>query len=264
MPQNLEHSGSSWKGQTLKHGDSIIDRLDARVRVMSVALFAFAVVLSPGFWVAFSALVLAILLVRLAKLDLKRTLRRLFAMDMFMLFLIVMLPFTTPASSAEGVLFTLGSLSASKAGLLHALLITCKANAVVLALLSLLGTLSAIEFGHALAKLKVPEKLVHLLMFTVRYLEVIGQEYKRMRRAMQARAFVLRANRHTWRSIGYLVGMLLIHALERSERIMDAMKCRGYQGRFYLLDDSRLVRRDYYFAVCAAVTTAALVLLNFL
>lgn len=260
MPQELEHSGTSWKGQTLKHSDSVIDQFDARVRVLSIVVFALTVVLSPSFGVALCALGLAIIAALSAKLDLKRTLRRLLAVDLFMLFLIVMLPFTTPGSE----LFCIGSLTASKEGLLHALLITAKANAVVLGLLSLVGTLSAIEFGHALAKLKVPEKLVHLLMFTVRYLDVIGQEYKRMRRAMQARAFVLRANRHTWRSIGYLVGMLLIHALERSERIMDAMKCRGYQGRFYLVDDSQLTLRDYVFAAFVGALMIALTLMNLL
>ncbi len=153
--------------------------------------------------------------------------------------------------------------AASIEGLLHACKIALKANAVVLALLALVGTMGATTLGHAMAHLKVPEKLVHLLMFTVRYLDVIGQEYKRMRRAMQARAFVLRSNMHTWRSIGYLVGMLLVHSLERSERIMAAMKCRGYQGKLYLLDNMEIVRHDYYFMVLSGFCLAILVGLNF-
>lgn len=260
MPQFLEHSGTSWKGQRLKHEQSLIDSLDPRLRVVAAFLFALVVVSSEQFLVLLIGLATSLLLARLAKLNFKRTLRRVIAMDMFMIFLIIMLPFTTPGE----VLFSVAGLPASKEGLLHASKIALKANAIVLCLLSVVGTMSATTLGYSMARLRVPDKLVHLLLFTVRYLDVIGQEYKRMRRAMQARAFVLRTDRHTWRSIGYLIGMLLVHSLERSERIADAMKCRGYNGRFYLMDEMVLARQDYTFMVMGALFLAALTGLNFL
>lgn len=260
MPQFLEHSGTSWKGQRLKHKPSLIDSLDPRLRVVAAFLFALVVVSSEQFLVLLVGLATSLLLARLAKLNVKRTLRRVIAMDMFMIFLIIMLPFTTPGE----VLFSVAGLPASKEGLLHAFKIALKANAVVLCLLSVVGTMSATTLGYAMARLRVPDKLVHLLLFTVRYLDVIGQEYKRMRRAMQARAFVLRTDRHTWRSIGYLIGMLLVHSLERSERIADAMKCRGYNGRFYLMDEMLFARQDYTFMVMGALFLATLTGLNFI
>jgi len=260
MPQFLEHSGTSWKGQKVKHDQSLIDRLDPRMRVVMVTLFAFATVLSHNFYVLTVAVIAGFLLAVMAQLNVKRTLRRVIAMDMFMIFLVILLPFTTPGETW----FTLFGLAASKEGFLHALMILLKAHAVVLALLSLVGTISATTLGHALAHLKVPDKLVHLMLFTVRYLEVIGQEYKRMRRAMQARAFVLRTDMHTWRSIGYLIGMLLVHSLERSERIMDAMKCRGYKGQFYLVDDMALKRDDYQFMAVFLPFLGLLTGLNFI
>jgi cobalt/nickel transport system permease protein len=42
--------------------------------------------------------------------------------------------------------------------------------------------------------------------------------------------------------------MLLVRTLERSERIAAAMKCRGFHGRFYLLDHFAMRRRDWVFA----------------
>lgn len=260
MPQFLEHSGTSWKGQRLKHAQSPIDRIDPRLRVIAAFLFALVVVSSSQFNVLLIGLGAALLMARLAHLNFQRTLRRVIAMDMFMIFLVIMLPFTTPGEA----LFELGGFSASKEGLLHACQIALKANAVVLCLLSLVGTMSATTLGYAMARLRVPDKLVHLLLFTVRYLDVIGQEYKRMRRAMQARAFVLRTDRHTWCSIGYLVGMLLVRSLERSERIADAMKCRGYNGRFYLMDEMALGRSDFVFIPLCALFLGALTGLNFI
>lgn len=260
MAQNFEHTGTSWKGQRLKHDDSAIDRLDPRLRIIVVTCFALAVVLSNSFPVLILGLSVAVATAIIAKLNFKRTLRRVIAMDMFMIFLIIMLPFTTPGET----LFSVIGLSASKQGLLHALMIALKANAMVFALLALIGTMSATTLGHAMAHLRIPNKLVHLLLFTVRYLDVIGQEYKRMRQAMQARAFVMKANMHTWRSVGYLVGMLLVHSLERSERIMDAMKCRGYKGQFYLMDDMVLQRQDYLFLALCIPFFMLLIGLNFI
>lgn len=258
MSQGLEHSLTSWSGQALKHQTSWIDGIDARVRVVWSGLFALVVVSSQYFVPALLGLLCAFLLVKSSKLNIKRTLRRVVAMDLFMLMLICVLPFTTPGDP----IFSVFGLTASWQGLLHALLITVKANAVLLVLFSLVATMSASTLGHALAHLKVPDKLVHLMLFMVRYLDVISQEYKKMRRAMQARAFVLRTNRHTWKSIGYLFGMLLIRSVERAERISDAMKCRGFCGRYYLNDEMKIGRVDVVFSLAFLCFLVLLIGLN--
>lgn len=258
MSQGLEHSLTSWSGQALKHESSWIDSIDARVRVICSVLFAFVIVLSQLFTPALVGLTFAFLIVKASKLNLKRTFRRVIAMDLFMLTLICVLPFTTPGEP----MFTVFGFGASWTGLSHALLITIKANAVLLVLFSLVATMSASTLGHALASLKMPDKLVHLMLFMVRYLDVISQEYKKMRRAMQARAFVLGTNIHTWKSIGYLFGMLLIRSIERAERIAGAMKCRGFCGRFYLTDEMKIKRLDIIFSVCFMCFLLLLIGLN--
>lgn len=232
MPKFLEHSTTSWKGQQLKHQQALIDGLDPRARLLASTLFAIVTLMLEQAATLLAALIVAVLCCWLSRVNLKRTFRRMIAMDGFMLFLLCLLPFTVPGEP----LFTLFSLTASEAGLRQALVIIAKANAIVLVLLTLVGTLDASTLGHALARLNIPEKLIHLMLFTVRYLEVINQEYKTMRQAMRARAFVARSSVHCWRSFGYLFGMLLIRSLERAERIMSAMKCRGFNGQFYLLD----------------------------
>jgi cobalt/nickel transport system permease protein len=76
---------------------------------------------------------------------------------------------------------------------------------------------------------------------------------------MKTRGFRPRLSSHTYRTIGYLVGMLLVRSLDRSERVMAAMKCRGFRGQFYLLDHFAFSRWDIWFSVVAA---SALVLLT--
>jgi cobalt/nickel transport system permease protein len=231
---------TAWKGQRIEHKASLVDTFDPRARVLTAGIFALLVVFSKSLWLPLLGVFISLGFAYFAALHFRRTMRRVIAMDMFVAVMIVMLPFTVTGTEV----FSVFGLSASKEGFLLAIGIALKANAVVLTLLALVGTMGASTLGHALARLKVPEKLVHLLLFTVRYLDVISREYRRMRKAMRARAFVPKTNFHTLRSIGYLVGMLLVRSLERSERIFAAMKCRGYCGKLYLFDTMVWQLRD--------------------
>ncbi|RUM52835.1 MAG: cobalt ECF transporter T component CbiQ, partial [Marinomonas sp.] len=116
MPEFLEHSGTSWQGQKVKHQRSIVDHIDPRLRVVMASLFALITVLSQSYLSLCVAVGVGLLLAVLARLNLKRTLRRVLAMDMFMIFLIILLPFTTPGETWFSIL----GLSASKEGFLHA------------------------------------------------------------------------------------------------------------------------------------------------
>jgi cobalt/nickel transport system permease protein len=175
-------------------------------------------------------------------------------MESFLAVLLLTLPFSVPGTPV----LALGPLAASAEGLAQALRILLKANAVVLALLGLVGGLEPVVFGHALARLGVPQKLVHLLLQTVRQIHLLSQEHRRLRQAMRARAFVPRSDRHTWNSYGWLIGMLLVRALGRSRRVLAAMRCRGFQGRLYLLDNPVWDRGDSAFALILGTSLAVL------
>ncbi|MFN2187139.1 MAG: energy-coupling factor transporter transmembrane component T family protein, partial [Candidatus Promineifilaceae bacterium] len=141
------------------------------------------------------------------------------------------------------------SLTATRKGRLLALTIFLRSHIVVIVLLALVGTLDAVTLGHALAQLRLPDKLVHLLLFTVRYLGVLHEEYGRLRQAMRTRGFKARSDLYSWRVLGWMMGMLLVRSLERSQRIHDAMKCRGFNGRFYLIDGRSWRRGDTLFGL---------------
>ena len=141
-------------------GNNPVRRLDPRIRIVAAALFAVVVVALSDFLALGLALALALVVLVLARLPPGPTLRKVAAVDGFILFMLAMLPFTTPGE----VLFTLGPLTATQDGLLKALAIAFKANAIVMVLLALVGTIEATALGHGLHRLKVPANLVHLLL----------------------------------------------------------------------------------------------------
>lgn len=237
-----------------------IERTDPRVRLVFSLAFACVVVSLNSLWVLSAALIGALLFLMSARLPKAETLKKVMAMDGFIVFLLIMLPFTTPGEE----IFRLFDYPASREGFLLALEIMLTANAIVMTLLALVGTLEAPRLGHALERLCIPANLVHLLLFSVRYIDVLKQEYSRLRTAMKARCFQPRNSLHTYRSFGYLIGMLLVRSLERSERILEAMKCRGFQGKFYILGEMNFLPRDWILSIAGTVYLTFLLVGNFL
>ncbi len=186
-----------------------IAAFDPRLRIVLAAVFAIVVVALSDRLALALALAFALALLPFSRLPVKATLKRMAAMDGFILFMLVMLPFTVPGTP----MFTIFGFEASLEGLLQAVDIALTANAVILTLMCLVGTMEAVAMGHALHALRVPERLVQLLMFTIRYIEVLRDEHHRLRAAMKVRGFRPGTDWHTYKSYGYLVGMMLVRAV---------------------------------------------------
>lgn len=227
-------------GRSTRSG--LVQPFDARLRVAAAFAFALVTVSLTDLNALLVMLSLSVLLAIAARLPARPTLRRLAALDAFMAVVLLTLPFTVPGDP----LFTIGPLAASEQGLFKAISIVLKANAVILAVLALAGTLDVVVLGHALAGLGLPRKLVHLLLLTVRYVGALRDQYAQLRTAMKVRGFRMRTSWHSWRSLGWLFGMVLVRSSERAERILAAMKCRGYRGELPLISDLRMTTADWF------------------
>lgn len=236
-------------------GDSYLHRADPRAKVAVAFTFALCIAPVRTLPVAACALAVAALLTASARLDARRFFRRLLLVNVFIAFLWMFLPFSTPGTA----MWHMGPLAATVEGVSEAALVTLKSNAIVLALISLAATSGITETGHALAALGVPRKLSLLLLFTWRYLHVIEQEYHRLFTAARIRGFVPSTGMDTYRTYANLAGMVLVRSWDRSQRVQQAMRLRGFDGRFHRLYDFRSAPCD---RVCAMVLgTLALSLL---
>ena len=239
---------------------SLLDRIDPRGRILAALAFSLLTAVTNRPLTVVAALAVAVFCTTLSGLPPAVVLRKMAPVNLFMLLLIAVMPLT----SGGREIGRLGPLSYGEDGLFLALTIAAKGNAIVLMLVALLGSLDVNSVGHALSHLRVPDKLTHLLLFTVRYLDVLRREHGRLSAAMRLRGFRPGANMHTYRTYGHLIGMLLVRSLDRSERVVDAMKCRGFRGHFYLLDHFHYSRRDVPFALATVAVLTGLVCLEWL
>jgi len=238
-------------------GDSFLHRLDPRVKIAVTAIFSVVVALEHSIIAAAAALVLPIAVFVAARAPVRQILKRLAVVNGFILFLWFFLPFTHPGET----LASFGPVSMTREGVLLALLLTIKSNAILLAVITFLGTSSVFSLMNALNSMGMPDKLTHLFFFCYRYVHVVHEEYHRLVTAMKVRSFRPRTNFHTYRSYAYLVGMLLVRSFERSGRIASAMKCRGFKGKFYLFHRPAMRRSDYLAAASGAALSVLLLVL---
>lgn len=239
-------------------GDSLIHRLDPRVRVILATVYSFVIALSGKFTVLFAALAVSLLMAFVARLELSALVKRILIVNGLVLLVWVVLPLTFEGQS----LMTIGPLVIYRPGVLLAARITLKSNAILLALIALIATMNFSTLGHALNHLRLPDKIVQLLLMTYRYIFVIEQEYQRLMRAARIRGFQPGTNLHTYKTYAYVIGMLFVRAAARAERVHQAMLCRGFKRKFYCLQEFKTGTAGHIFSALMLMVVAGLILLE--
>lgn len=241
-------------------GNSVIHRIDPRFRVIAAIIYSLVVAVVYTFAALFTAFFFSLCLIAFARLDARRVLKRLALVNGFVLMFWLILPFTVEGA----ILCRLGPIAVYWPGIAMAAQITLKSNAILMALIALVSTMSFATLGHALNRLRFPEKFVFLFLLTYRYVFVIEQEYKKIWRAIKIRGFSPTTSLHCYKTYAYVIGMLFIRASDRADRVYRAMKCRGFSGRFHTLAEFGASGGNLVFSATVFLATAAIIALEWL
>ena len=235
-----------------RHGDSVVHRLPAHVKIVSLVAFVLIVVATPPdrFW-AFPvyAALLAVVAV-LARVPATFIARRMVVEIPFVVFALLM-PVVSTGERSD----VLG-ISLSDDGLLAGWNILAKGTLGVVASILLAATTEARALLIGLQRLRLPNRLVEIAAFMVRYGDVVAGEMQRMRIARESRAFEARHLGHL-RVVSQGAGALFVRTYERGERVHLAMLARGYAGAMPLVRTEPVSARGWLAA--AALPLAALI-----
>ncbi len=218
--------------ENLAHGDSVIHGMDPAVRILSAVVISLGCAFSRNLAVLSAYLVIGVVLIFSARLRMAMVFKRLKPLFWFILMIWVLLPVTFEGEP----LYKIGSIILTKPGVELCMTITVKSVAILLVFMSLVVTMTVPTLGDALHRLRLPHKIIFLLLMTYRYIAVIEDEYRRLLRAARFRGFTPGTNLHSYQTYAYLAGMLFVRASLRAERVHKAMICRGFNGTFHTLD----------------------------
>ncbi len=206
------------------HGHSPVHRAPAHLKIVALVAFMLIVVATPREWYAAFAVYLAVLLVVIAvsRVPVGYLARRMVVEVPFVVFAALM-PFVATGPQVE----VLG-VSVSEAGLLGAWGLLVKGTLGVLASLTLAATTEPSELLRGLERLRMPQLIVQIMGFMIRYLDVVTGEMGRMTVAMRSRGCDPRSPRH-WPAMARSLGALFVRSYERGERVHLAMLSRGHR-----------------------------------
>jgi cobalt/nickel transport system permease protein len=224
------------------NSDSVVHRLDPRWKLAAGLIAVIGVVVLQTLPASAAALLLAVLLVIVSRLRVQWYLARVGAVALFLALFAIFLPLVVPGPDAQT--WRVGSVSFSLAGAILALRLLAKAVAILSLMLVLLATAPLDATLKAARALHMPGLLVQLILLTIRYTFLFATELARMRVALRVRGYRNRVNQHCYRTIGHVSGTLLVRGYERAERVGQAMRCRGFDGRFRSFMEFRTTAAD--------------------
>lgn len=215
-------------------GVSPLHKWDARCKIVTILAYSFLITALRQIVPALMAIGISCIILAVARVSLYRVLLRLLAIVGFVTMFLVVMPFTVPVHSADTVLVFGGLqwISFNLRGLYLAATIAAKAVAITLLMEPLLSTAPLPVTLQGLSRLGVPEMVGQMVLLSYRYLNVFRHEARRMSAGMQVRGFRKRTDAATMKAVANFLGMLFVRSFERTERVFDAMRARGYKGRF--------------------------------
>ena len=246
--------------ERFSEGSSPLHRIDPRVKICIAFPLVFAVALSNRYSAILLGVIGAVFLVFIARIRWKPAMESLRVLLVFIALLWIFLPLGMYGE----VRYTVGPFTLSRVGIQRALTISLKSFSIVLYIITLLSTSTIFALAHAMHHLRVPRKLLYLIVLSYRYIQVIHDEYLKMKNAMRVRGFKPKTNMHTYRTFAYLAGMLLVRSYDRAERIHNAMVLRGFQGRFYLLHHFEIGRKDVIFSFSLSLLILGIIWLEWI
>ncbi|MDF2588836.1 MAG: cbiQ2 [Anaerocolumna sp.] len=136
--------------------------------------------------------------------------------------------------------------------------ILLKTILTVTAVLLLIATTNLYDLIYTLIQLKIPSVIAIQLMMTYRYISVLLNEISVMYHAYRLRAPKEKGIK--LKDMGPFLGQLIIRSFDRSERIYQAMKCRGFDGTVAYSRRSNVKKVDILFLI---IMVSILVMLRF-
>jgi cobalt/nickel transport system permease protein len=236
--------------------DSVLARRDPRWRLAASALAVIGIAVLRSPLPSLAALAFALILAAIGRVPGRWYCARIGLLLLALVPFLIIVPFTVDRGER---LWEWRSLHVTDAGFVVAITLTAKSVAIVTIALTLLATAPLHVTLAAAGKLGVPKLLVQLTVLTYRYVFLLVDELSRLRVALRVRGFRNAMTPHAYRTVGRVTGTLIVRGADRAERVAQAMRCRGFDGRFRALAAFRTRPADVVMFVVIVAVTGGLV-----
>jgi len=231
--------------------DSVIHRIDSRVKFIVVLIFTAVVISLPRTSVSilFCYAVGPFTVLVIGRVPLRFTFKHILLVSPF----VMVLAFTCPLYDRTPVEIAFGPfVGQSTAGWMRCFTILGKFVVTMLALIALVSTTRFNTLLAGLKRIGAPKILIIQLGFLYRYIFVLIDRVHHILRARAARTFRYLGLKTELKIAAAMLGSLFVRSIESAEHIDIAMRARGFDGNWRTLSTLKIRGTDYIFLFAAA------------
>ena len=248
--------------ESVSIGDSVIHRLEGRVKLISVLAVIIFCVFSNQLIVPTILEIYLLILMYLGDLNFKQSFKRVALLLPFGGFIIVFQPFIHPGN----IIWTspISWIHITDAGLNWAILLMVRLILCLTAIVLLSSTSPMQEIVQSFRKLGFPKDFAMILSIMVRFLFIFVDELDAIRKAQKSRNFNIHNKNlsYKWRlrQVGYTVAMMFLKAYEKGEKVYLSMASRCFSDKSELYNSKTSLDKNEYIYI--GTTIAIIILLE--
>jgi energy-coupling factor transporter transmembrane protein EcfT len=216
-----------------KHEDqkNLLNKIHPLTRFLLPFILVVPFLLLNNIYLIITTLLLVIIFNLCFRLQMITILSRIKALLPFVLFITIFIPFYVGTT----VFFQLNIgivLNIYKEGLLFALTLFFRIIGAIFVFLTFLSSLTYSEFIEALTKIRaIPSFFTGSIIIMLHYIPLLAKSNRKILEAQNLRG---KNNTSYWRRLkthGFIMGKNLVHNMERSEKLYESLKMRGFSGK---------------------------------
>lgn len=252
--------------------NSIIHKLDPRLKISLVFLFLAFVFISKTFLGNFVSLLFLLFVIILSKIPLKIILKSLKPLIFIIIFTLVTNTFFVPSGK---VLLEIGFLKITLGGILYSLRILFRLIILIIASSMLTFTTSTLEFAdgiesllNPLKKIKFPSHEISMMItIALRFIPTIIEELDKIKKAQMSRGadFEIGGILKRVKSFIPILIPLLVSSFKRADELAIAMEARCYRGDLNRtkMKIFKLTNKDYIAIFISLIYFSLIIILRF-
>ncbi|MDH4128912.1 MAG: cobalt ECF transporter T component CbiQ [Spirochaetota bacterium] len=207
--------------------NSQFHKWDERYKIISILILIISFSVVKSFYLVLTIPILALIMVTISRLPLYFVLKKLKLTLIFFLPLFILLPI----SSGGEIFYLIVGIKIYKIGLHLAISIFLKAISILICIMIMFGTSRFDRTIKAFYHLKIPEKLIIMILFTYRYIYIYMENLRKLNVALFLQGFKKTSNLRSILVSSSLIGNLLIRCYDQTEMVYNAMILRGFNGK---------------------------------
>ena len=237
---------------------TLLNKTHPIVRLILPFIFVIPFLIANNIYLIFTLVMITFIFSAITRLPILRIFSRLKNVIPFAILIVIFLPLYIGTTIVYRVELGFFVLNIYKEGLSRAMLLFARIFGATYIFMSFFSSLTYSEFIEALTTFRFPAVLVGSLIIMLHYIPIIASSNKKIIESQELRGKRITNYWEKMKSHAYVIGKSLVSNMERSEKMYESLKMRGFTGKLTFAR-RKIKVIDILFFVCFVAFTLFLV-----